>query len=283
MSTLTPGNAAELLRKWTFGGIEAVPVNEVKAGVKIGIYGPGGSGKTTLVGTACDSEYGGPMLYLNARGNPQVIKSRKSQVVVVEIAKFSEVESVRKDIIKSLQANDFPFKSIAIDNVSDVHAQDLRDRYGPMTEVQWEKHSASTADILSMTRNFSDIADIWGINTFFVLWETPEKREIRGRTVTRSEVALPGALQAQLPGIINWLGRLYIMDDAPRYTRCLDFRPIETQQVSKYQVDPDDSSYEGIDMEIYDPHLGHILDSIKGGLPYPVQLHQKPVNQAKRS
>src|SRR4051794_12492835 len=90
---LTPENAGEFFRR--FGGIKVEPVDKIKSGFKMGIYGPGGSGKTTLAGTACDSEYGRPMLHLNARGNPHVIASRGSQVDSVPIDQFKQVEKVR--------------------------------------------------------------------------------------------------------------------------------------------------------------------------------------------
>lgn len=274
MSILTPDNAQAFMRKW--GGIEPRTVDQIVAGLKIGIYGPGGAGKTTTVGTACDSEHGRPMLYLNARGNPHVIASRGSDVQVVDIQMFKELEDVRKDIVKALNDDAFPFKSVALDTVSEMVSLDLRDRYGPMANLDWTMHSATTADGLNLVRNFSDIADNYGINVFFVFQETNEDREIRGQKVNRSELMLNKALQSQAPGIINWLGRLYIDDGPPTYTRCLDFRPIEKQQVSKYQVDPDDDRFRDILMEIYNPSLGDILDAVKGGLPYPIDRHVKP-------
>lgn len=271
---LTPETAAAFMRKW--GNIDSRPVNEIVAGLKIGIYGPGGAGKTTTVATACNVPRGRPMLYLNARGNPHVVASRGKDITVVDITKFSDVELVRKDIVKALNADDFPFKSITLDTVSDMISQDLRDRYGPMTNVEWTQHSATTADGLNLIRNFSDIADNYGINVFFVFQETYEDRELRGQKVNRSELALNKALQSQAPGIINWLGRLYVLDDEPRYTRVLDFRPIEKQQVSKFQVDPDDERFKGILMEVYDPDLGDVIDAVKGGVPYPIEAHRKP-------
>lgn len=271
---LTPANAAAFMRKW--GGIEARTVDDIVAGLKIGVYGPGGAGKTTTIATCCNSPLGRPLLYLNARGNPHVVASRAEDITVVDIAKFSQIEDVRKDIIGALNKDEFPFRSIALDTVSDMVSQDLRDRYGPMTNIQWTDHSATTADGLNLIRNFSDLADNYGINVFFSFQETSETREIRGQSVNRSEIALNKALQSQAPGIINWLGRLYVLDDEPRYTRVLDFRPIEKQQVSKFQVDPDDARFKGILMEVYDPNFGDIIDAIKGGIPYPIDQHRKP-------
>lgn len=269
-TTLTPANATKYMR--TYGKIPSRAVSDMTSGVKMGFYGPGGGGKTTLLGTAVESEYGSPMLYLNARGNPHVIASKGDRIQVIDVASYREAEAIRKDVYADTSC---PFKSIAIDTVSELLALDLRDRYGMDTEVKWEMHSASTADILQMVRNYSDLAD-WGprLNVFFVFYDVPEKRKIMGQEVERFELALNKALQSQVPGLVNWLGRVYVATGEPTYTRCLDFRPIETQSVSKHQIDPDDAAQSSIPMQIYRPHLGHILDTMKGGQPFPANLHR---------
>jgi hypothetical protein len=268
MTTLTPANAKEFMRK--YGGIETRSVADVKSGIKIGFFGPGGGGKTTLVGTAVDSEYGSPMLYINARGNPEVIRSKGDRIQVVDVKSYKEVAAIRKDLYADTEC---PFKSVAIDTVSELLALDLRDRYGS-GPVEWQAHSASTADILGMLRDWVDMAD-WGprLNVFFVFWDTPESRKINGEDVTRFELQLNKALQAQAPGLVNWLGRVYVAEGEPRYTRCLDFRPIEKFHVAKHQIDPEDPFARQIPMQIFNPHLGHILDTLKGGIDFPVNQH----------
>lgn len=267
--TLTPANAPAFMR--TYGKIASRPVNEMKSGVKMGFYGPGGGGKTTLIGTAVESAYGSPMLLLNARGNPHVIASKGDNIQVMDIKSYKEAEAIRADLYNDPSC---PFKSVAIDTVSELLSMDLRDRYGPSTEVKWEMHSASTADILQLVRNYSDLAD-WGprLNVFFVFWDTIEKRKIRGEEVDRFELALNKALQSQVPGLVNWMGRVYVSSGHPDYTRCLDFRPLEKEGVSKHQIDPNDAIQRTIPMQIYRPHLGHILDAVKGGIPFPVDQH----------
>ena len=206
MTTLTPANAQAFMRK--YGGIETRSVSEVTSGIKLGFYGPGGGGKTTLCGTAVESEFGSPMLYLNARGNPEVIRSKGDRIQVIDVKSYKEVESIRKDLYNDTEC---PFKSVTIDCVSELLALDLRDRYGADVKVEWTMHSATTADILGMLRNWVDMAD-WGprLNVFFVFWDTPEKRKIRGEEVDRWELQLNKALQAQAPGLVNWLGRVYV-------------------------------------------------------------------------
>lgn len=279
MTTLTPANSQAFMRR--YGGIETRPISEVKSGVKIGFFGPGGGGKTTLVGTAVDSEFGSPMLYLNARGNPEVIRSKGDRIQVIDVKSYTEVEKIRKDLYNDTEC---PFKSVAIDTVSELLALDLYDRYvSKGQEVVWQSHSATTADILGMLRAWVDIAD-WGprLNVFFVFWDTPETRKINGEEVTRFELQLNKSLQAQAPGLVNWLGRVYVDgNESEGFPRCLDFRPIEKFHVSKHQIDPDDPFASQIPMRIWSPHLGHMLDTLKGGKPFPTAQHLKRSNLRK--
>ena len=258
-----------------YGGVESRSVDKVDVGIKIGIFGPGGAGKTTLAATAADSEFGSPALYLNARGNPEVVRSYGERIHVIDVDKFARVEAIRQDILRDPHC---PFKTVILDNVSELHALDLRDQYGANAEIKWQMHSRSTADILALVRNWSDLATVphLRLNVVFVMWETSETRTIRGQDVNRSELALNKALQAQVPGIVSWLGRLYIVGGPPTYTRCLDFRPIETQQVSKWQVDPEDPLTKLLPMEWYNPSLASVLDTLKGGKPWPADKHSKP-------
>ena len=269
---MTEAKPVVLTRK-SYGGIALSPISESKSGVRIGIYGPGGTGKTTLAGTVVKSEWGGPALYLDARGNPEVIRSYGEQIQVITLASFKQIEMVRKDLIMDSSR---PFKSVILDNLSEMHAMCLRDLYGETADVDWRQHAAATADMLQLARNWSDLATIHGLNIIFIMWETPETRTIREQEVSRSEIAFSKSLQAQLPGIISWLGRLYIVDDEEPYTRCLDFRPIETMHQAKFQIDPNEPNVSQIPMEMYNPSLASVLDTIKGGMPFPIKAHSKP-------
>jgi ABC-type branched-subunit amino acid transport system ATPase component len=79
MIVLTKENAARVIK--SYGGVEISPVSSPDRGLVLGIYGPGGVGKTTLAATITDAadELGSPALLLNARGNPHVIASYARQ------------------------------------------------------------------------------------------------------------------------------------------------------------------------------------------------------------
>lgn len=271
-AVITPLNIQKVLRK--YGGIEAKPVTAEDRGLALGIYGPGGVGKTTLAATITDSELGTPALYFDARGNPHVISSYGERVDVLPIAKFADVERVRQDILKD---KDFPYKSIILDNVTEMWSMDLRDKYGPVGVVDWTKHSATTSDLLQLVRNFVDLT-VTGprVNVVFIFQETPEIRTIRAREVTRSEVAFNKALQSHIPTLINFLGRLYQISDTPPYTRMLSFAPVETVHQAKVQIDPNDPAARDMPLEQYNPSLASILDSIRGHEPWPLTKHARP-------
>jgi hypothetical protein len=171
-----------------------------------------------------------------------------------------------------LRDKSLEYKSVIIDNLTELWSMDLRDRYGPMTAVEWTKHAASTSDIMQLVRNWIDLAEVGPkLNVIFVFQETPETRDIRGRTgVIVSEVAFNKALQSHIPTLINFLGRLYIHTEQPPYRRVLDFRPIDTMHQAKLQVDRDDQYAKQIPFEVYDPSLASILDTIRGHKPRSV-------------
>lgn len=256
----------------TYDLVMAPPFNNYVAN-KIVVHN---SGKTTLAASITKSVFGAPAAYLDARGNPEVVRSYGDAIQVFPISKFDQVDDWRTDFVNDRNR---PFKSVIVDNLCELHAMDLRDRYGTDAEIAWTMHSAATADVLQLARNFTDLSTIYGVNVIFVMWDVHETRNVRGREVNRSELSFNKALQSQLPGIISWLGRLYIVDDAPPWTRMLDFRPIESMHVAKFQVDPDDPVTGEVPMQQWNPSLASIVDTVLGGIPWPTALHAEPSNE----
>lgn len=266
MTTLTPANAPRRL-----GATQLQRIPPFAGGLIMGIYGPGNAGKTTLAATITDSELGTPALLLNAKGNPFVIEHYADKIDLVEIKQFAQVEATRQAVLQDKQR---PWKSVILDNVSEMWSMDLSELYGPTTDVEWTKHSASTADILQLHRSWIDLAMATGINVVFIYQESNEARTIRGQKVeSRSELGFNRALQSQVPSLLNMLGRLYVISDPPVYRRMIDFRPIETMHQSKLQLPP--ALLAKIPYEQYDPSLADILDTLKGGREWPTAKHKK--------
>lgn len=272
MTTLSAANASDLLQALGGVAVQSLDESAKEKGLALGIYGPGGVGKTTLAATITNSELGAPALHLDCRGNPHVIASKRDKIATLPITKYEQLEAIRKDIMQRIPAGTFPFKTIILDTITAMWSIRLRELYGAVADLDWTKHSASTADVLQTVGNFYDLREApYKLNVIFIFQETPEKRTIRGqKDQERSEIMLNKALQSQLPAIVNFMGRLWSMEDTAPYRRMLDFKPIETQTQAKFQVDREDELTKVIPMELWDPDLGPLLDTIRGRKPWPV-------------
>lgn len=272
-TTLTPLNARRVISK--LGGLDVNPVANEERGLVLGIYGPPGTGKTTLAATITDTPLGSPALYIDARGNPHVISSYADRIDVVTINKFADLENIRQSLLKE---KDLGYRSVIIDTLSEAWSIDLRDLYGPVANVKWEHHSASTADVMQLIRNYVDLTTTGPkVNLVFVMQETQEARTVMNQKIeARSEIAFNKALQAQIPSLINFLGRLYVYETAPPWRRLLDFSPMETIHQAKMQRDRNDPAAMEIPFQIYNPSLAPLLNTIRDHQPWPAADHTRP-------
>ena len=275
-ATLTPTNASTAVptsppRRRPYGGVVPEPVAPLDSGVVLGLYGPGGVGKTTLVGTLADTELGYPVLLLNARGNPHVISSRADRIDVIHIKRFSQLEKIREGVMADPRC---PYRSIVLDTVTELFAMDCRDLYGPTADVRWEKYEAAVTDGIQLTRNWTDVAMTKGINIVFIYQEVTRSVTVGSQKVeARSEILLSKTLKSHVGGIVTFLGRLYTTTDIPP-RRVLDFTYNEMIHQVKFQVDPGDPVTSRMSSLQYDPSLASILDTVRGRQPWPTEKHQ---------
>lgn len=271
MAIITPINAKRLVTK--LGGLDVKPVANEDRGLVMGLYGPPGTGKTTLAATVTDSRFGTPALYIDARGNPHVISSYADRIDVVTVNLFSDIEKIRQSLLKEKH----DYKSIILDTLSEAWAIELRDLYGATGTVKWEQHSASTAAVLQLVRNFVDLStSSLKLNVIFVMQETQEARTVLNQKVeARSEIAFNKALQSAIPSLVNFLGRLYIYKTTPPFERVLSFVPAETIHQAKMQRDRNDPVAMEMPYEVYNPSLAPILNTIRGHEQWPTATHSK--------
>jgi hypothetical protein len=240
----------------------------------MGIYGPPGTGKTTLAATITDSPLGSPALYIDARGNPHVINSYSDRIDVVTINKFADMEAIRQDLLKQ---KDLGYKTVIIDTLTEAWAIDLRDLYKPTADVTWQMHSASTADILQLVRNYVDLTTSGPkVNLVFVMQETMEERKVNNQTITRYEINFNKKLQEYLPALISFMGRLYYYETTPPFRRVLDFTPAETVHQAKMQRDRNAPTAMEIPYQVYEPSLAPFLNTIRDHQPWPTAEHSRP-------
>lgn len=104
--------------------------------LKAMFYGNPGCGKTTLIGTASSDERLAPVLILNAKGNPHVLRKNKVRPDVVEIREMADFNEPYEWLTKHGQdpkhpfAVDFglnpPYQTVVVDALTEVQRHVVR-------------------------------------------------------------------------------------------------------------------------------------------------------------
>ena len=103
--------------------------------LKAMFYGAPGCGKTTLIGTACDDERLAPVLILDSKGNPEVLRNKKNKPDVIPIRSMAEYNEPYnwlangqnpKDPIVDYWGLHPPYKTIAIDSLTETQRHVIR-------------------------------------------------------------------------------------------------------------------------------------------------------------
>lgn len=103
--------------------------------LKAMFYGDPGVGKTTLIGTACDDERLAPVLYMNVKGNPQVLRHNENRPDVITIHKIEDFNSPyewlsegQKPDATFCKENNLhpPYKTIVVDCLTEVQRHVVR-------------------------------------------------------------------------------------------------------------------------------------------------------------
>lgn len=268
MVVMTPDNAA------TFAGITISRSNKLDTGLCLGIYGIGGSGKTTELSKIVLSEHGTPALLVSIDGShTSVLHLTDHGLDIVTPKNWNEVVSIHK----AFKKGDHRYKSIIYDNLS-VLAKWCMKGVTTLEVPQIQHWGQMTSRMFELVQECQDLSRIGGYNTLFVLWEDIEIDELT--KIIRRKVELSAKLGAGVPGIVTMMGRLTVPGDAKsNYIRQLSFAPSEKTD-AKFRVSPTEHAA-NIPLELYlksdSTFLADFLATIKEGKPFPTDKYKKPV------
>jgi hypothetical protein len=264
--------AIDLERKFAGLKIARGPVDSCAC---MGVYGTGGSGKTSLLANVVHSPHGTPALLVDVEGGSSSVNHLTTKGLdIVTPASWQEIMRIRQAV-----SRDSYYKSIIYDNVSELSVMCMNSiNPGPIKQIQ--QWGQMTALMLELIREARDWARFGERNALFCLWEETEKDELSG--VIRKKVNLTPKLAAAFPGIVTMVGRLTVPGRArDGYIRQLSFAPsVDTD--SKFRVAPTEAAAK-IPLELYlrsDVHfLVDFLATIKDGVPFPVSRYAAPAKQ----
>lgn len=230
------------------------------------LYGSAGSGKTTLAGSIVNSDYGTPALLVDAEGGADVVSHLEERGLSTIAPKdWSDIVNIGMQY----KMGNRPYKSVIFDNLSEIQYMHIRSVVpeGQLPEIK--HYNKNVADMVAWIRFWRDQARFHGINVVFVAWESFVKDE--NGILLKKGVQLRPKLAEQFPGIVNFVGYLYVEPKLPNWGRVLELTP-DPKLDSKFRRSPESRAMQ-IPLKIGNPDLGTILDVLKGGKDWPVEKH----------
>lgn len=264
-------------------------------GVNLLLYGNAGSGKTTLAGSVADSEYGKPVLVVDAEGGSRVLGHR-GDIDVISINDLNDLGApgygwqkildVLNDLLyhKIKHESGCEYGTVIFDNMSEYidlaikhvirtigRNIELKDRPDPN---DWGK---ATSEMLLFTRRARDHARSSKTNMIFIAWELESKND-QGQVLKNGLLFNP-ALARKIPGIVDWVGYLSVVGGDRRE---LSFEA-SNRTDAKFRRDDTELANQ-IPLEIRWSGKGKeplcdILATIKGAVPFPIEKY-RPKKQA---
>lgn len=262
----------------SFGGLAVKSPTQIREthGRNITIMSRGGIGKTTLAATAVKSRFACPLLVLDIEGGSYVL-DEDPNIDIISILTYDDWRKFYTSLKLNWNNPDkFPYKGICIDNITELMYKDL--------EVEKPKHKdprqaygVVTDDLLDITRFMRELTRKTMINVIINVWVERERDDDNNATFTK--VQLNPATQKAYPGIVDIVGWLDIENDKPAYTRKLSFIPVRSD--AKLRRAKGDVNAQKIPIEMWNPDLGAILDTLIGGDDFNAAQFAKPSMVAK--
>ena len=231
------------------------------------VYGPAGSGKTTLAASAEDSEqWGRPVLLVDAEGGASAVADRKT-VQVMDVTDWKTIESFTQTAIR--MGDQFPYKTVVFDNLSEIVNMLVQHVTGDNETPSQPEWGKVTLAFLKFIRDWRELSRRGTVNVIYIAWEEEVRDEV-GRA--KYNLAFTPRIRRDFPGIIDIIAYLSVNEKSKdKYERTLDFAP-SPRTVSKFRRAPTDAALSIPYQITYDlDHLpmGDLLAVLRGGEQWP--------------
>lgn len=259
-----------------FGGVKSYSAKDIlsRTGHNIALYGVGGVGKTTTASSVRVSAHGHRLWVFNAEGNAHVL-AHDPNIKITPVFEWAQIASVTMAAKEVKSGEDPGFDVVVFDNMSEIRAINMRDKYAKPGDEQIQHWRTNTADILTMTRIWRDLTRRAPVSVIFIAWEDVEKNDA-GAVIAHRQMFNP-ALQKEFPGVVDNVGRITVESDMR--TRKLSFVPYQSD--CKLSVAHHEAGA-NIPLELYytdQPVLADVFDTIIDGTPFPADKYKKPARQ----
>lgn len=264
MAVLTPDNAS------SFGGLKIDRSTKVENGIFMGLYGNGGTGKTTIEAEIVLSEHGTPAILIDVEGGSSSVKHLANKgLEIVHVTTWNEIVDIRK-----ATKSEHKYKAVIWDNLSEI-TNLYKLKVAPSGAPEIQQWGRILAEMQEFVREQREITEKRNIHTLFSLWE--EIAEDKTTQMIRTKVNLFRGFAATFPGMVTQMGRVSVPSDRSE-VRLLSFKPSERTD-SKFRVAPN-NELDVLPREFYLDRNAHfmvdLLATMKEGKPFPNDKYAKP-------
>lgn len=259
------------------GADEVKPKVLVTDPVKMLVYAPSGYGKTYFIGSAVGDKRWMPMVLADFEGG---IRSIRSKCIVIDPDEFADTPPSTKEIIvvrirkwadfnaiaEVLDSDSNPYRTLAIDSLSElnylnlqenVHLAVKNDRGHDPDVPERQDYLRSGTQMRKLIRFFRDLPT----HTIF----TAQAADKENPQTKRMMVApnLTGKLVNEVPGLVDIVAYLAVIEDADEDQNPISFRSLLVQPTGRFMAkarDEDGRLGEAIDY----PTLPLVMDLLEG-------------------
>ena len=269
----------------TFAGLTIDDSKTVKTGLFMGLYGPGGAGKTTTLADIVRDPDSSPALLIDTEGgSSSVTHLRKFGLDIISPITWSDLEK----ILKALQREGHGYKTVIADHITEMTQMCLL-RVAPSGQPEIQEWGKILVMMMGFVRDLRNLTVTQEINILLNVWE---EEVVKQGEATKYKVNLFNKWAAAFPGMVTMLGRLTPYSDRPPYTRLLSFVPDVLRTDSKFRVNPEEIAAT-VPLEFY-LKRGEVIDDgpffmvdfvnmYRKGIKFPVEKYAKPTRQNSAS
>lgn len=271
---ITPDN----IQGTKFAGMTVTPAKQLRHDKLCAlIYSFGGVGKTTLVGMLSEHPSVRRLLLVDAEGGATAVANREN-VDVVQASNWKQINDVLIEFERQSEDSK-AYGAVAFDNLSEYQMVQLSTITNVTGEIGIQHWGRNTANMLSFTRRVRDLSRFKGVHTMLLAWQDSEEDDVTKKI--RHTVALTNKLAKRLPGVVNLVGYLTVVDNPPLYTRKLDFAASPRTDAKFRRAAGDSAS--PIPLELYygveQNPIVDMLNTLYDGVPFPVNAYKKPTGR----
>lgn len=261
----------EIKRPKQFAGYAIRTPSEIQQykGACITLTGKGGVGKTTLAGSVTHSDITHRTLFVDLEGGAHVLDD-DPYMDIIEISTWAQLQSVMQMLI----ANRGPYNSAVFDNMSEaLELCKHHHNFYADVKAQLGLWNQITNDMVQLFRQGRDLARTNQFVMVYVMWDTTDAEDDMGNKFKHREVALNPKLAEKFMGIMDLVAWLETPSKPkPPYPPILHF-DIDPLYPTKKRMNPKQQALTKLPDVIYQPDLGHIVDTLLGGKQWPADLH----------